>query len=50
MGDRLWQNGAPKGAPERSKLRISRSSVTFAVIHSMARMVLAFQGLLKVPA
>ena len=46
----LGQNGTPKGAPEASNLRISRSRVTLAVSHSMARMVPALKGLVKVPA
>ena len=46
----LGQNGAPCGAPDFSKLRIRRSSCTFAVSHSITRIVPAFQGFLNVPA
>ena len=46
----LGQNGAPKGAPDFSKLRISRRSCTLAVVHSMARIVPALNGLRNVPA
>jgi hypothetical protein len=46
----LGQNGAPTGAPERSNDRISRSSCTLAVSHSISRIVPAFTGLRKVPA
>jgi hypothetical protein len=44
------QKGEPKGAPDFSNLRIRRRSWTLAVIHSMARIVPAFHGFLKVPA
>jgi hypothetical protein len=46
----LGQNGAPKGAPDFSNPRISRKSWTFAVSHSMLRIVPAFHGFLNVPA
>lgn len=46
----LGQKGAPTGAPDRSKERIRRRSVSLPVIHSIARMVPALNGLVKVPA